>query len=103
MVWRAAVDGEARILLRGASAGVYRWRVLFLLPQRCALSGGLVGPRSCRSAAAGFWDPLDWVCDHFYSSSPPSVVYFGRAPRVSIIRLAACKTLANALVGPNWL
>ena len=28
MVWRAAVDGEARILLRGASAGVYRWRVL---------------------------------------------------------------------------
>ena len=91
MVWRAAVLGEARILLRGASAGVYRG--FFCLPQRCALSGGLAGPRSCRSAAAGFWDPLDWVCDHFYSSSPPSVVYLGRAPRVSIIRLAACKTL----------
>ena len=39
MVWRAAVDGEARILLWGASAGVYRG--FFCLPQRCALSGGL--------------------------------------------------------------
>ena len=102
MVWRAAVDGEARmVVFEGRGDG--RAPRLFLLPQRCALSGGLAARGSCRSAAAGFWDPLDWVCDHFYSSSPPSVVYFGRAPRVSIIRLAACKTLANALVGPNWL
>ena len=51
MVWRAAVDGEARILLRGASAGVYRWRVLLDLSR-----GGLVyGP--CRRAG----EELGWA------------------------------------------
>ena len=58
MVWRAAVLGEARILLWGASAGVYRG--FFCLPQRCALSGGLAGPRSLFSCR---WllGPSIWV------------------------------------------
>ena len=64
MVWRAAVLGEARILLWGASAGVYRG--FFCLPQRCALSGGLaarVVPFRCRWLLR----LLNWVCDHFFS------------------------------------
>ncbi len=57
MVWRAAVLGEARMASWGVRRGG-RVPRLFLVPQRCALAGGLAGPRSCRSAAAGFWDPL---------------------------------------------
>ena len=54
MVWRAAVLGEARILLRGAAA--------FCSGAPLA-AGSLAGPR----LSAGFWDPLDWALDHFYS------------------------------------
>ena len=56
MVWRAAVEGEARILLRGASAGVYRWRVLldfsgaalWLQPLRPRGGRALAGPLPLR-------------------------------------------------------
>jgi hypothetical protein len=55
MVWRAAVEGEARMFAgRGgffASSGA-PW---LPTPWR--------GPR----LSAGFWDPLSWVCDHSYS------------------------------------
>ena len=61
MVWRAAVDGEARILLRGASAGGRRGGFFCFLRGSLA-AGSLAGPR----LAAGFWDPLDWTCDHFF-------------------------------------
>ena len=54
MVWRAAVDGEARMFAgRGgffASSGLPGCR-----PRR--------GPR----LSAGFWDPLGWVYEQFYS------------------------------------
>ena len=65
MVWRAAVHGEARILLRGASAGVYRWRVLldFSEAARVYSPCGRAGEepccrfrwvlRLCRSPSAG--------------------------------------------------
>ena len=65
MVWRAAVDGEARmVVFEGRGDG--RAPRLFLLPQRCALSGGLaarVVPFRCRWLLR----LLNWVCDHFFS------------------------------------
>ena len=63
MVWRAAVDGEARILWWGASAGVRRGGVFFCFPRRSLAANSLRGPR----LSAGVWDPLSWACDHFYS------------------------------------
>ena len=62
MVWRAAVLGEARILLRGASAGVRRGGSFFCFLRGSLAAGSLRGPR----LSAGFWDPLSWVCDHFF-------------------------------------
>ena len=54
MVWRAAVDGEARIFSgRGG---------FFCFLRGSLAAGSLAGPR----LAAGFWDPLDWTCDHFF-------------------------------------
>ena len=47
MVWRAAVDGEARILSWGASAGVRRGGFFF-----CFLRGSLPGCRFGRGTAA---------------------------------------------------
>ena len=67
MVWRAAVDGEARILLLLLWARRLACAAAFFASSEVRLVRRLGGPRSCRSAAAGFWDPLDWVCDHFFS------------------------------------
>ena len=64
MVWRAAVDGEARILSWGASAGVRRGGSFFCFLRAPWLPGPWRGPR----LSAGVWDPLSWVCDHFCSS-----------------------------------
>ena len=60
MVWRAAVDGEARMF---AGRGGFFASSEVRLVRR--LGGPAVVPFRCRC----FWDPLSWVCDHFYSSN----------------------------------
>ena len=69
MVWRAAVLGEARIFPgRGG---------FFCFLRGSLAAGSLRGPR----LSAGFWDPLSWVCDHFYSllASRFAILAAGRA------------------------
>ena len=63
MVWRAAVLGEARILLRGASAGVRRGGSFFASSGAPWLAGLRGRARSLPLASV----PLDWDGDHFYS------------------------------------
>ena len=48
MVWRAAVDGEARILLWGASAGVRRGGSFFCFLRGSLAAGALAGPAAVR-------------------------------------------------------
>ena len=81
MVWRAAVDGEARILLRGASAGGRRGGFFCFLRGSLA-AGSLRGPR----LSAGFWDPLGWVYEQFYSLFASR---FGELSAYAPLRLAS--------------
>ena len=60
MVWRAAVDGEARMVF---VVGLLRRGGFFCFLRGSLAAGSLRGPR----LSAGVWDPLSWVCDHFYS------------------------------------
>ena len=84
MVWRAAVDGEARILLRGASAGVYRWRAFWTFPGAALVYG------PCRRAGEelglGRW-PLgsETVLDPLSKRSTRQLIDFTAQPNFGCV------------------